>query len=100
MTGGMKMFEAVKIKDKNQWTIKSSRYKFKEDWLLQANQLGFKKFLDWVQFLDKEFSDNVLLTREYYICPEDKVFQEPAGLKVFFTNLKEAQRYCKTLNEV
>lgn len=94
------MFEPIKLKDRNQWAIKNSRYKFKEDWLLQANKLGFNKFLDWISFLDREFDDRVVLTREYYICPEDRVFQEPAGLKIFFTNLKEAQRYCKTLNEV
>ena len=94
------MFEAFKLKDKNQWLIRNSQYKFKEDWLLQANKLGHSKFLDWVSFLDSEFGDKVILTREYYICPEDKVFQEPAGLKVLFSSLKDAQKYCKTLNEV
>lgn len=94
------MFEAIKLKDKNQWLVKSNKYKFKEDWLLQANKLGYSKFLDWVSFLDSEFGDKVSLMREYYICPEDRVFQEPAGLNVFFSNLKDAQKYCKTLNEV
>lgn len=94
------MFEAVKIKDKNQWIIKNTKYKFKEDWLLQAKKLGHEKFLDWVAFLDSEFSTSASLLREYYICPEERVFQEPAGLKLIFSNLKEAQRYCKALNEV
>lgn len=92
------MFEAVKVKDRGQWIIKNSRYKFKEDWLLQAKKMGYQKFLEWVSFLDSEFGNSASLTREYYICPEDRVFQEPAGLKVVFSNLKEAQRYCAILN--
>lgn len=93
------MFEAIKIKDKNQWIIKDNKYKFKEDWLLQSKKLGFQKFLDWVSFLDSQFGDNISLMREYYICPEERVFQEPAGLKVLFTNKKSADSYCKLLNE-
>lgn len=92
------MFEVVKIKDKSQWTIKNTKYKFKEDWLLQAKKLKHEKFLDWIEFLDSEFGDSIVLTREYYICPEERVFQEPAGLRVLFTNLKQAQKYCSILN--
>lgn len=92
------MFQAIKVKDKNEWIIKNSKYTFKEDWLLQANKLGYKKFLDWVAFLDSEFSDSVNLIREYYICSEERVFAEPAGLKVIFSNLKKAQSYCTKLN--
>ncbi len=94
------MFQAVKLKDKNEWIIRNSKYTFKEDWLLQVNKLGHKKFLDWVGFLDSEFNGSVNLIREYYICSEERVFAEPAGLKVIFSNIKDAQKYCKILNEV
>ena len=94
------MFQAIKHKTKSEWTIKNSKYSFKEDWILQAYKLGHKKYLDWVAFLDSEFNDKVSLIREYYICPEEKIFSEPAGVKVIFSDLKEAQKYCKILNEV
>ncbi len=92
------MFQTIKIKDKNQWLIKNSKYSFKEDWLLQASKLEFKKYLDWVEFLDSTFKDQVSLIREYYICQENRVFDIPAGLKVIFSNKKDADEYCKILN--
>lgn len=92
-------FETLKIKDSNKWLIKNTRYLFKEDWILQAHKLGFKKYLDWVEFLDSNYGEKVSLTREYYICPENKTFEGPAGLKVFFNNIKDAQKYCEILNK-
>ena len=91
-------FQPIKQKDANKWLIKNIKYSFKEDWLLQASKLGFEKFIDWVSFLDQNYNSADLI-RNYYICPESKCFEEPAGVRVFFTNLKQAQQYCAKLNE-
>ena len=62
--------------------------------------LFFMKSSDFgLEFLDSNYGEKVSLTREYYICPENKTFEGPAGLKVFFNNIKDAQKYCEILNK-
>ena len=90
------MFSSEKLKN-NKYVISHSKYKFKEDWLLQANKLGYNKAIDFISYLDYNYK-TAELQREYYICPERRIFEEPAGLKVFFTDKFEAANYCKALN--
>jgi hypothetical protein len=90
------MFQSIKLKN-NKFMIAHSKYRFREDWLLQVDKLKVTTAIDFIKFLDDNYK-SVELQREYYICPERRMFEEPAGLKVVFKDKNDATNYCKVLN--
>lgn len=93
------VFKIEQLKSKN-YIVYHSKYRFKEDWLLQAYLLKAEKAIDYIRHLDEQYGDQVRIIRESYICPVDRVYKGPAGFKIEFLNKKNAENYCNTLNQL
>ena len=91
-------FKVEILKSKN-YIVYHSDYRFREDWLLQAYTLKAQRAMDFIQYLDETYGEQVRIIRESYICPVERVYTGPAGFKLEFLNKKSAEDYCKTLNE-
>ena len=90
-------FKIDMLKSKN-YIVYHKDYRFKEDWLLQAYLLKAKRAMDFIQFLDEKYGNQVRIIRESYVCPIEKVYTGPAGFKLEFLNKKAAEDYCVVLN--
>jgi hypothetical protein len=93
------VYQVEQLKSKN-FIVYNKKYRFKEDWVLQAFILKKQKAFEWIQYLDELYTNEVRVIRESYLCPIDHVYRGPAGLKLEFYTKQSAEDYCKKLNEV
>ncbi len=93
------MFKVESQKNKT-FIVYHTKYRFKEEWLLQVARIGVKNAMEFFSFLDEHFGEKVRVYREWYTCDIDKSFEGTAGLKLEFLDRKSANKYCDMLNEL
>jgi hypothetical protein len=91
------MFKISQLKNKR-FVVFNERYRFKEEWLLQAVLLEAKTALDFIEKIEHLYANDVEILREWYVCEEKNCFEDPAGLRLEFLNKKFAEDYCARLN--
>ena len=92
------MFYLVKTKNIDMWRPKVTNYNFKEDWIVMATALGFDNPKDFINFLYNNYS-SVNVCREYYRSEMTKQCSGVAGLDIWFSVKKDADKFLLELNK-